>query len=65
MIICDNGNKILEPGDRICCQGITSEIKDITFQEYWDDDGFYIEFRDTNGYYRNWKQWTDGGKVLD
>lgn len=59
-----HGSKILETGDKIKCKGITCTIKEITFQEYWEDDGFYIEFHDTNGVYRSWKQWVDGGKVI-
>jgi len=53
----------LKPGDIITCQRIRAIIKEITFQEYWEDDGYYVEFRDTNGVYRNWKQWVDGGTV--
>ena len=59
-----HGSKTLEPGDKIRCQGITCTIAEITFQEYWEDDGFYTEFRDTNGVYRNWKQWVDGGEGI-
>ena len=68
MKITQCGNQVhkeLEPGDIIVCQGIKATISSITFQEYWgDDEGFYSEFIDTNGIYRNWKQWTDGGYVL-
>lgn len=63
-LVTRRDKKILEPGDRIRCQGITCTIAEITFQEYWEDDGFYIEFRDETGVYRNWKQWVDGGEVL-
>lgn len=54
----------LEPGDTIICHGVKATIEKITFQEYWEGDGFYTEFTDTNGVYRNWKQWVDGGKVI-
>lgn len=69
MITTENGNLYLEAGDTIVCQRIKATIKEITFQEYWGDDksrewGFYIEFRDTNGTYRNWKQYIDGGEVI-
>ena len=64
-----NGTPQLEAGDTIICKGIRATIETITFQEYWGDDktrewGFYTEFRDTNGVYRNWKQYIDGGYVL-
>lgn len=66
MIINGNGHrsKTLEPGDKIRCQRITYTIAEITFQEYWEDYGFYTEFHDTNGVCRNWKQWVDGGEVI-
>ena len=58
-------NKELEAGDVVVCKGIQAEIAEITFQEYWGEkEGFYTEFRDTKGIYRNWKQWTDGGYVI-
>ena len=44
-----HGSKVLEPGDKVKCMGIICTIAEITFQEYWEDDGFYTEFRDTNG----------------
>lgn len=62
------GNQVckeLEVGDTIVCKGIKATIASITFQEYWgEDEGFYTEFRDTNGKYRNWKQYIDGGYVI-
>lgn len=64
MITTEYGNKVLEPGDTIICKGIRATILTITFQEYWEGEGFYTEFRDTNGHYRNWKQWVDGGYVV-
>ena len=64
MITTINGTPQLEAGDTIVCQGIQATIKEITFQEYWYNEGFYTEFRDTNGVYRNWKQWVDGGEVI-
>lgn len=57
-------NYELEPGDTIVCKGIKVTIAKITFQEYWEGEGFYTEFTDTNGVYRNWKQWIDGGNVI-
>lgn len=68
MVTTENTKK-LETGDTIICKGIKATIASITFQEYWGDDktrewGFYAEFRDTNGVYRNWKQYIDGGEVI-
>ena len=54
----------LEPGATIICKGIKAVIKEIKYQEWWNDYGFIVEFIDTNGNYRSWKQGSDGGKVI-
>lgn len=52
----------LKPGDVVHCQGITCTIKEIAWQEPWEmRKAYYLEFRDTNGVYRSWKQNFDGG----
>lgn len=52
----------LRPGDIIHCQGIVCTIKEITYQEPWEwREAYYLEFRDTDGNYRSWKQNFDGG----
>lgn len=52
----------LRPGDVVHCQGIICTIKEIAWQEPWNyRDAYYLEFRDTNGVYRSWKQNFDGG----
>lgn len=52
----------LRPGDKVHVNGITCEIAEITFQEPWEwREAYYLEFRDTNGVYRSWKQNFDGG----
>ena len=56
----------LEIGDTIKCQGITATIADIAFQEPWDwRNAWYLEFTDTKGVYRSWKQNCDGGTAYD
>lgn len=56
----------LEAGDTIKCQGITATIADIAFQEPWGwREAWYLEFTDTKGNYRSWKQNCDGGKAFD
>lgn len=55
----------LKPGDKILCKGITCTIKEIAFQEPWDwRESYYLEFTDTNGNYRSWKQMYDGGEAF-
>ena len=48
---------IVEVGN-ICCK-----IHHVYFAEYWDNEGWYMEFYDELGIYRNWKQWVDGGTI--
>lgn len=66
----NNFKRKLEVGDKICCQGITSEIAEILYQDFdkndWskEDSSISIEFRDTNGVVRNWKAHLDGGYVI-
>lgn len=57
--------KILEAGDIVEYNGIRVVIKKILLQEYYNNDnGFNIEFIDTNGNHHNWKQNIDGGHVI-
>ena len=56
----------LQIGDTIICQGIRATIKEIAFQEPWSwRNSWYLEFKDTNGGYRSWKQLWDGGYAID
>ena len=56
----------LKVGDTIKCAGITATIAEISFQEPWEwRQAWYIEFTDTDGNYRNWRQNDDGGKAFD
>lgn len=59
-------------GSIINCQGITSEIKELYYSDRYvtlkDDEYqiFYdVEFKDTNGIYRHWKSYFDGGKIVE
>ena len=49
-------------GDQIHCMGITVTIDRILFQDYCED--WDIEFFDTAGNYRHWKQYFDGGILI-
>ena len=56
----------LQVGDTIRCQGIVATIATIAFQEPWEWRGsWYLEFRDTKGVYRSWKQNSDGGYAVN
>ena len=58
-----------KPGDIITCKGIKAIIKTIHYQDFYKSDrndgtcDWDIEFTDTNGNYRHWKQYFDGGKI--
>ena len=42
---------------------ITATIDKVIYSEKWHDD-YDIEFIDTHGNYRHWKQWDDGGTII-
>lgn len=54
---------VAQKGDKIHCAGITVEIDKILYCDFifhsWD-----IEFIDTNGKYRHWKQNQDKGYII-
>ena len=55
----------LQVGDTVICKGIKCEIAEIAWQEPWSwRNSYYLEFRDTDGVYRSWKQEIDGGGVI-
>lgn len=49
-------------GKTITCQGVRATIAIVYYAECYDDL-WDIEFRDTNGVLRNWKQEFDGGHI--
>lgn len=71
--MADN-KELLEVGDTIVCninigfRTITdfhATIAKIAYQEPFSwRNAYYIEFWDTNGAYRSWKQKSDGGHVI-
>ena len=58
-----------QTGDIITCKGIKTVIDKIHYQDFYKSDrndgtcDWDIEFEDTNGKYRHWKQYFDGGKI--
>ena len=53
----------LQPGDIIKVKGLQVQIAIIEYQYYYDGEGYNTEFRSTDGVYRSWKQYVDGGEV--
>lgn len=61
------GDKVQFPIEvgMFCITDFTCVIAEIIYQEPWEwREAYYIEFIDTNGSYRFWKQNFDGGKAL-
>lgn len=58
----------LEVGDTVVIKemGVKATIAKISWQEPWRWwNSWYLEFTDTNGIYRSWKQIYDGGTAFD
>ena len=66
----DGKHYLAEPGDKVKALGITITIQRVVSQEHYprlgneDDWGWNIEFIGSDGQYRHWKQWEDGGKLI-
>lgn len=50
-------------GKSINCNGVKATIKEVYYAFHDAQDGWLIEFRDTNGKLRYWKQAQDGGTL--
>ena len=50
-------------GAKVTALGKTYEIAKVLYAEYWERDGYDIEFLDPRGGYHHWKQWDDGGEI--
>ena len=54
-------------GAIISALGITCVVDKVFYaheEKVGTDTGWDIEFVDTNGQYRHWKQWYDGGEIV-
>ena len=54
-------------GAIISALGITCVVDKVFYaqeEKVGTDTGWDIEFIDTNGQYRHWKQWYDGGEIV-
>lgn len=57
---------MIKQGDKITCKDLTVTVDQIHSQSNYgtdDEPCYYIEFRDTDGVFRYWKQDVDGGFV--
>lgn len=64
-----NATRAAMPGDIVTCQGIKAKIAAIHYQDFSPSDrndgtcDWDIEFMDTEGNYRHWKSYFDGGSI--
>ena len=64
IITIGNSTRKAKAGDIVTCKGIKATIKEIYYQDRNDGTcDWDIEFIDTNGIYRYWKQYFDGGEI--
>lgn len=49
-------------GATIHCMGIIATVNKVLYAHH-ESIGWDIEFIDTAGQYRHWKQWDDGGSI--
>lgn len=56
--------RIAKPKDMIVGVDECVTIATIAYQRYDEDDGWDIEFTDTHGKARHWKQFYTGGKLV-
>lgn len=59
---------IVKHGDVVILQGTAYTIERVLYQDYydesWEEHGWFLEFYDINGKYHYWKQYLDGGKLI-
>ncbi len=62
--------KKISVGDTIIAMGIKAKVKEIYYSDRYVEEKngkyniFYdVEFKDTNGVYRHWKSYFDGGHI--
>lgn len=56
--------KVAKIGDWVRCNSMIFEIAQIYSQDFWEDEGWDIEFKDSVGTHRRWKQWLDEGEFI-
>jgi len=54
----------MKKGTKIRCKGMTVTVNEVLYADKWDGK-WDVEFIDSNGNYRHWKQELDGGEVIE
>lgn len=52
-------------GDRIKIGATVYVVAEVYSCDWYDPEGYFVEFRDTKGRLHYWKEYLDGGKLLD
>lgn len=54
----------MKKGTKIRYKGMTVTVNEVLYADKWDGK-WDVEFIDSNGNYRHWKQELDGGEVIE
>lgn len=54
----------VEKGDIIVFRGCHYIVSDITYQLFYEDSGYDVEFSTPKGNTYHWKQYFDGGHII-
>ena len=58
-----NSRDMVTKGCTIKCRGLSVTIDEVLDAHHYENEGWFIEMIDTDGKYRYWKQYMDGGEI--
>ena len=60
----DEMRYMIEKGDLIKANGLSIRVDKVIHCDYFYPEGYEIDFIDTYGNRRHWRQWLEGGSVV-